>query len=88
MVGSLMVLGSVPIVAWVWSILPPGRYPILVPVIPALPLVAFGGYLIKESQVGIVQFADRHPFIFKVLLFVTLLVMLFAGLAIYGALSR
>jgi hypothetical protein len=66
-IGIILVLISIPIAIVVWLLLPEGRYPILIVAVPAIPLLAGGGYLIRRSNIGLEEWIDKHPSAFTCL---------------------
>lgn len=75
--GVACLLGIMPIAIWTWSSLPPGRYPVIIAGLPALPLLWLSFVCFGRADLGLEEFARRRPGLFKLSLY-----LVFAALAI------
>jgi len=75
--GVACLLGIMPIAIWTWSSLPPGRYPVIIAGLPALPLLWLTFVCFERADLGLAEFAQRSPRLFKLSLY-----LVFGALAI------
>jgi hypothetical protein len=67
--GVACLFGIMPIAIVTWQSLGPGRYPVLIVGLPALPLVWLSAVCFRRSGLKLEEYASRNPASFKLALY-------------------
>lgn len=65
--GVVLLLASVPAAMFVWGLLPPGHYPVVISGVASLPFLWLGFRSFRKGGLPVEEFARAHPTIFKYL---------------------